>query len=109
MDTKIENGDFAIDSSGHLMEIYGANEAAQSLEICLKVPKGAFVYDSTLGSRLAKMKDAPEDVLRREILEAVERVTVAELDSLTVDDSGVCAVFVIDGEEFEISCDFEEE
>lgn len=107
MDTELKNGDYNTDIYGRLVEISGKKQLEQSLMICLCVPKGAFIYDRTLGSRLKKMKGANEDLLRSEILAATERVTEAELDSFTVNDTELTVIFDTAGEKISVTITFD--
>lgn len=109
MDTELKNGDYSTDIYGRLVEIGGKKQLEQSLMICLCVPKGAFVYNRTLGSRLKKMKGASDDEIRGEILSAAEGIIGAELDEFSADDTGLTVIFDSNEEKIEITVAFENE
>ena len=82
MDTALENGDFAKNSSG---KIYGINAMAETLQRCrilLTVRQGSFVYNPQLGHRLHLLRADDERlqgnalVLVQEALYSVPQVTV---------------------------------
>jgi hypothetical protein len=52
MDTKLENGDFALGSNGRPMAVSGVEELLQRAKIRLTVPLGSFACNPELGSRL---------------------------------------------------------
>ena len=52
MDTKLENGDFALGSNGRPQTVSGTVELIQRAKIRLTVPLGTFAGNPELGSRL---------------------------------------------------------
>lgn len=55
MDTQLADWDLDLNSTGLPYEVYGENEIKQQIRIRLKTPKGKFVYDKSLGSRLKEL------------------------------------------------------
>lgn len=53
-------GDLKTDSRGIPYSVTGEEELLQRIRVCLSVPKGSFVYESGLGSRLREAHDPPE-------------------------------------------------
>ena len=63
MDTLIRGGDFFTGENGLPVVITGDEELLQQALIYLSVPKGAFVHDSSLGSRFQELIPAPQEVM----------------------------------------------
>ncbi|MEG2052013.1 MAG: hypothetical protein RR012_06890 [Oscillospiraceae bacterium] len=61
MDTLIENGDLKLSQNGLPVSITGIQELLQRARICLCVPKGSFLHNKSLGSRLFELKDSAID------------------------------------------------
>lgn len=49
---KLENGDYALDNSGNILEVSGVEEIINRALIRLKAKKGGFPLDLSLGSEL---------------------------------------------------------
>ena len=52
MDTKIVNGGPVIGANGLPETVTGLEESLQQAWLCLSIPKGSFIYDRDLGSRI---------------------------------------------------------
>jgi hypothetical protein len=65
MDTRLQNGDHAVDARGIPYPVEGADELIQRALIRLSVPKGSFVYDPALGSELYRLNTATPDAQRK--------------------------------------------
>ena len=61
MDTRLCDGDFAKGENGLPETVEGMEELLQRAQIRLCIPKGAFVHDPSLGSRLAQLQPAPAE------------------------------------------------
>lgn len=55
MDTKLENGDFALGSNGRPQTVSGTGELLQRAKIRLAVPLGSFACSPEMGSRLCTL------------------------------------------------------
>ena len=55
MDIKISNGDWAVDECGIPVVLSGETELLQRAFLCLKIPKGAFLHSTELGSRFSEI------------------------------------------------------
>lgn len=96
VDTKLENGDFAVDGRGLPFFIDEIEEILQRAYIRLKVPKGSFVLDKELGSTLYKLKELSDKDLHtaaliavREALLPVEGIVVEDVVVERVDGGGL--------------------
>lgn len=83
MDTKIKNGDWVRNSSGLLQTVDCFDEILQRIYIRLTVPKGKFIFDKNLGSRLSfvwrekeKLREQRALQLAREALSSMPEVRV---------------------------------
>lgn len=56
MDTKIENGNFLLNSRGIPETVSGLEAELQRAEIALSIPQGMFRYDGKLGSSISLEK-----------------------------------------------------
>lgn len=56
MDSKLYNGDHAVDKRGFPVSVSGAEELLQRALIRLTVPKGSFARDQSLGSELYRLR-----------------------------------------------------
>lgn len=85
MDTALKNGDFALNSYGKIHSINGLEETIQRCQFLLKVKKGSFCYNRTLGSNLHLLK-YDENVrgnallLVKEALAPLPQVSVKNVD-----------------------------
>lgn len=68
MDTRLCNGDFAKGENGLPEKIEGVEELLQQAQIRLCIPKGAFVHDPSLGSRLPQLQPAPAEAMEKAAL-----------------------------------------
>ena len=82
MDTALSQGDFAVNAGGVPFLIQGEQELLQQAKIRLAVPKGAFCYDTELGSRLYTLNFAEGDKNLRAKELAAE--ALLELEGVTV-------------------------
>lgn len=85
VDTKLENGDFAVDGRGVSFFIDKTEGVLQRAYIRLKVPKGAFVLDKELGSTLYRLAELPDKDLHTAALIAA-REALLPVDGLVVED-----------------------
>ena len=69
-------GGLKTDGRGMPFSISGEDELLQRAGICLSVPRGSFVYESGLGSRLRETSDPAE--LLEAAREALQRIPEAE-------------------------------
>lgn len=82
MDTAIANGDFSPGANGRPRAISGAEEKFQRAAIRLTVPRGAFCYDASLGSRLGTLTGQEDDPDGRALFYAQE--ALGEMTDVTV-------------------------
>lgn len=85
MDTKLSNGDFALDGRGLPFSVDKTGELLQRAFIRLRVPKGSFVLDKELGSTLYKLRELPDKDLHTAVPVAV-REALLPVDGLAVED-----------------------
>lgn len=104
MDTKIKNGDWVRDSSGLLQTVDCFDEILQRIFIRLTVPRGKFIYDKNLGSRLPlvwrekeKLREQRALQLAQEALSAMPDVRVI---SARVDEGTNKMIFKISAYEY---------
>lgn len=85
MDTLLRRGDFAVNANGLPMAISGRAELLQRAEIRLRMRRGSFSYDSSLGSRLYTLVLSGNDLdvrareLTEEALTTLPGVTVQKV------------------------------
>lgn len=82
-DVRIKNGDVVKNSRGMYEKINGAKARIQSALISMRVDKGSFVYDRTIGSCKNKVNMADEDALGR--LELVLNEALVEYKDTNVE------------------------
>ncbi|MDP4119453.1 MAG: hypothetical protein Q8876_00130 [Bacillota bacterium] len=81
MDTKINNGQYEIDSGGKPYLIGGFDEILQRVRICLGVQKGSFVYAPDFGNEfftLSRTTDLLKERADMLVKEAVINLTGVE-------------------------------
>lgn len=85
MDTRLEQGDFAVGVTGLPFSVGGKEELMQRALIRLLIPRGSFSYDMKLGSRLHTLVLSGTDLnarareLTEEALSAMPGVTVTQV------------------------------
>lgn len=84
MDTKIKNGDFIRDSSGLLQTVECFDEILQRAYIRLTVPKGKFIFDRNLGSRLTLVWREKENLREQRALQLAQEALSAMVDARVV-------------------------
>lgn len=65
MDLKWEPGGVTLGSNGLPLQVDGLEEALQNIALRLRLPRGSFLYDPTLGSGLGKLDPAEENSAQR--------------------------------------------
>lgn len=76
MDIKISNGDWARDEQGMPIVLSGETEILQRAFLRLRIPKGAFLHDPSLGSRFGEINpDSRENADRLAFLFAQQALS----------------------------------
>lgn len=81
MDTKIENGDMVLDSTGAPVYIDGTEELWQRAMFCITAKKGGFMYNKAMGSEAVTSVLTERD---RKNLEARLKEAVVDITGLEV-------------------------
>lgn len=90
MDTKLWNGDHALDGRGLPYLLEDKEELLQRALIRLLIPKGAFARDRALGSELYKLQGAGDSAQRAAL--AYVQEALADMDELSVEDVEIQAL-----------------
>lgn len=103
MDTLMQGGDFALDSSRMPVKISGEDEVKQRIYIRLKAKRGSFLYDRNLGSRLYELADCYDrQMLKSAVKEALDGTNYAEVISAENTNNGISVTFERNGKQFDI-------
>lgn len=78
LDTLLCHGDHKRDQQGFVQKVDGAQEAIQRAMIRLSVPKGSFVPDPNLGSRLFLLGQSPVEQTEELALEYAKEALLDE-------------------------------
>lgn len=92
MDTKIENGDMVLGSTGEAVYVSGRDEAIQRAMFCITVKRGGFVYNKSMGVSAVTSALTERD---RKNLEARLKEAVMGIQGLEI--FVKCAEELIDG------------
>lgn len=117
MDTKLHNKDIALDNTGLPYLIEGIEELLQRAFIRLKVKKGSFSLDSTLGSTLHTLVNAQHKNLcaltlnaAREALQPIDGVVVEDVEiNQNNEVLNITVLLLIDGKRERIDLSYDKE
>lgn len=93
-DTRLREGNFVADGGGSLEQVSGKEAYLQRAENMLKIPRGSFRYDRSLGSKIGEIKST-EHLEEQLLLEANEALFEQNMKAISVTVNALVASFVV--------------